>query len=62
MFPLSGGIRRGVNVAEVFLVRCWTVLASVLAAGLILCVEFHCMFFCPVLCIARHHKRYEVSI
>ena len=31
--PLSGGIRRGVYVADVFVVRCWNVVASVLAAS-----------------------------
>ena len=34
LFLLSDGICRCVYVAYVFLVRCWSVVASVLAAGL----------------------------
>ena len=34
MFLLSGGIRRGVYMADVLLVWCWTVMVFVLAAGL----------------------------
>jgi len=34
LFLLSGGICRRVHVADVFLVRCWSVIASVLAAVL----------------------------
>jgi len=34
LFLLSGGICKCVHVADIFLVQCWSIVVSVLAAGL----------------------------
>jgi len=40
-------------------IRCLSVISSVLASGLFICVKIHCMSPCPVYCVARHSKHHR---
>jgi hypothetical protein len=60
LVPLSGGICRGVYLADVFSVRCWSVLASVFAASLFFLYKVSLyVFLSGFLCTARHHSHYR---
>jgi hypothetical protein len=56
LFLLSDGIFRCVYVADVFLVRCWSVVACVLAAGLFYLRKDSLYVFMSRSCVARHYK------